>query len=66
VNLLVNGESTTLAPGTTVAQLVDAVAGTERGVAVSIDREIVPRSTWCEVRLHEGAHVEVLVAAAGG
>jgi thiamine biosynthesis protein ThiS len=66
VNLLVNGESTTLPPGTTVAELVHAVAGTERGVAVSIDREIVSRSTWREVQLHEGAHVEVLVAAAGG
>jgi sulfur carrier protein len=66
VNLLVNGESTTLPPGTTVAELVQAVAGTDRGVAVSIDRKIVSRSTWREVRLREGAHVEVLVAAAGG
>lgn len=66
MNLLVNGAPTTCAPGTTIHDLVKDVAGTERGVAVSIDREVVPRSKWVDVHLYDGAHVEVLVAAAGG
>lgn len=66
MELLVNGAPTTVADGTTLGELVEAVAGTERGVAVSIDREVVPRSTWSDVPLRDGAHVEVLVAAAGG
>ena len=48
------------------ARSSQAVAGTERGVAVSIDREVVPRSSWSTVELRPGARVEVLVAAAGG
>lgn len=66
MNLFVNGEPMTCAPGTTLNEIVQLVAGTERGVAVSIDREVVPRSTWSSVELRPGAHLEVLVAAAGG
>jgi len=66
VNLLVNGEPTSCAEGTTVRELVERIAGGERGVAVSIDREVVPRSSWASTALHSGALVEVLVAAAGG
>ena len=66
MNLIVNGEPMAFESGTTLPEIVSLVAGTERGVAVSIDREVVPRSTWSSVTLHPGDHVEVLVAAAGG
>jgi sulfur carrier protein len=66
MNLFVNGASMTCATGTTLSEIVQMVAGTQRGVAVSIDREVVPRSTWSRVELHPGARIEVLVAAAGG
>jgi len=35
-------------------------------VAVAVDREVVPRSTWERVVVREGAEVEVVAAAAGG
>ena len=66
MNLTVNGEATALAEGTTVDDLVAEVAGTRRGVAVSVDRAVVPRSAWAQTSLKEGEAVEVLVAAAGG
>jgi len=66
VNCTVNGEPTTLREGTTVHELVRTVVDTERGVAVSLDREVVPRSAWATTRITDGAAVEVLVAAAGG
>lgn len=66
MNLIVNGAPMTCAKGTRLSEIVLIVAGTERGVAVSIDREVVPRSTWSRVELRPGARVEVLVAAAGG
>jgi thiamine biosynthesis protein ThiS len=66
VNVLLNGEPTSWAVGTTVSEVVEAVVGAERGVAVSVDREVVPRSKWRDVQLREGALVEVLVAASGG
>jgi sulfur carrier protein len=66
VNLIVNGAPMTCATGTTLSEIIQMVAGTERGVAVSVDREVVPRSTWSRVELRPGALIEVLVAAAGG
>lgn len=65
MNLVVNGEATVLPAGTTVRQLVSTLVASERGVAVSVDRVVVPRSAWDEA-LEEGASVEVLAAAAGG
>jgi sulfur carrier protein len=66
MNVIVNGEPMELADGTSLSELVRAVVGTERGVAVSIDRHLVSRSAWSEVELRCGSIVEVLVAAAGG
>jgi sulfur carrier protein len=64
----VNGEPRELAPGTTVAALVDELglpAG-RRGVAVAVDAEVVPRGQWSETQVDDGAEVEVLVAIQGG
>lgn len=66
----VNGEPRALAPGTTVAQLVTALCGSgeraARGIAVALDREVVPRSSWESVVLRPGDRVEVVSAVAGG
>jgi sulfur carrier protein len=62
----VNGEPVDLAAGATGADVVAAVCPTDRGVAVAIDREVVPRSRWATVAVTEGARVEVVTAAAGG
>jgi sulfur carrier protein len=62
----VNGEVHQLATGTTVADVVAALCASDRGVAVAVDREVVPRSRWGEVVVAEGSAVEVVTAAAGG
>jgi len=66
VRATVNGEPVELAEGTTVAKVVSCVSPSDRGVAVAIDREVVPRSRWTVVEVGEGAKVEVVTAAAGG
>jgi sulfur carrier protein len=67
--ITVNGEPRELAPGTTVASLLDELqdlpAG-RRGVAVAVNAEIVPRREWSETEVGDGAAVEVLVAIQGG
>ena len=40
--------------------------GTENGVAVALNRSIVPRSTWLDVPLNEGDRVDALTAVQGG
>ncbi len=66
VRAVVNGEWRQLGDGTTVADVVALVAASARGVAVAVDREVVPRSAWATAVVPDGARVEVVTAAAGG
>jgi sulfur carrier protein len=68
IALTVNGEPASLPAGSTVADLVRAVTeeADPKGVAVAVDRCVVPRSEWASTRLAPGALVEVVGAAAGG
>ncbi|HEX4819716.1 MAG TPA: sulfur carrier protein ThiS [Acidimicrobiales bacterium] len=66
MNVVVNGESHELSGGTTVAALIDALGRSPKGMAVAINEEVVPRSTWRDVQLQAGDRVEVLTAAQGG
>ena len=50
----------------TVADVVRSLVEAERGVAVALDGEVVPRSAWATTRLRDGHHVEVLRAVQGG
>jgi sulfur carrier protein len=64
-----NGERRAeLADGATVADAVALVglAPDARGVAVAVDRAVVPRSAWEATTLAPGAQVEVLTAIQGG
>ncbi|MGH9110563.1 MAG: sulfur carrier protein ThiS [Acidimicrobiales bacterium] len=66
VRAFVNGELREVAPGTTLADLVALLCPSGRGVAVAVDREVVPRSRWGHQTVGDGARVEVVTAAAGG
>jgi sulfur carrier protein len=66
VNVVVNGEERTLASGVTVAALAAELGVGPSGVAVAVNDEVLPRSTWADVRLDEGDRVEVLGAMQGG
>jgi sulfur carrier protein len=66
ISVVVNGERRSVGRGTTLAQLVTQLAGEARGVAVAIDREVVPRTKWADRIVEEGVNVEVVTAVAGG
>jgi sulfur carrier protein len=67
-SILLNGEQTSIADGTTVEQLLGRldVPPQARGVAVAVDAEVVPRGRWPEHVVTEGAQVEVVTAIQGG
>lgn len=68
VTVQLNGESRDLVEGATVAAaiaLLDVDRAT-RGVAVAVDREVIPRGAWDATPLHDGATVEVVTAIQGG
>lgn len=66
VRVTVNGEPTDYPEGTTLDAVVETLGIDRRGVAVAVDREVVPRSEWATLVLREGCAVEVVSAAAGG
>ncbi len=66
MKMTVNGVSSDIAEGTTVAELVDARAQQQRWVAVTVDGDVVPRGAWTSILLHDGDSVEILVPVAGG
>jgi sulfur carrier protein len=68
VKLTVNGEPLELPDGATVGDLVEQAGAParDRGVAIAVDAEVVPRSAWDRTVLSEGQRVELLAAMQGG
>jgi sulfur carrier protein len=66
--LRVNGEAVRVAAGTTIADVVTGLLGGDdpKGVAVAVDRCVIPRSEWASTPARAGSLVEVVTAAAGG
>jgi sulfur carrier protein len=66
IEVEVNGAACELSAGSTVADLVAAMAESPRGLAVAVNADVVPRSTWSTVPLRAGDRIELLSAAQGG
>ncbi len=66
MNVVLNGEPRRLDDGATIADVLALLGAPDRGVAVAIDAEVVPRGEWDGVTLHEGSRVEVVQAVQGG
>jgi sulfur carrier protein len=64
--IIVNGEPSELQAGVTLRELLDALGAPDRGVAVAVDAEVVPRGEWDAFAVPDGARVEVLTAVQGG
>jgi sulfur carrier protein len=66
VEVTVNGAARELPAGTTVAALVDELAGRRAGVAVAVNEAVLPRASWERTELRPADRVEVLTAVQGG
>ncbi len=66
IAVVVNGSTTEVEAGVTVATLVGRLGKDGRGLAVAINEAVVPRSAWTATALQPGDRVEVLRAAQGG
>jgi sulfur carrier protein len=68
LDLIINGDPVVLAAGSTVADVVAHLVGAAdaKGMAVAVDRSVVPRSQWSTTPVTAGSHIEVVTAAAGG
>jgi sulfur carrier protein len=66
IQILVNGEPRALRAGTTVAELVAALAPAGRKLAVERNGGIVPKSLHAATPLANGDRLEVVIAVGGG
>ena len=64
----VNGDPLTVRAGSTIADVVDRlIEGAEpKGIAVAVDRCVIPRSEWSTTAARPGSPIEIVTAAAGG
>lgn len=68
MKIILNGSSSDVRVGEGVLAAIEQLGlpPDARGVAVAVDGEVIPRAQWEDVRLSEGARVEVLSAMQGG
>ena len=66
MTIVVNGEEREATEGLTVKGLLGELGLDRDGVAVAVDRRVVPRSRHAETRLGSGAKVEIIRAVGGG
>lgn len=66
--ITLNGERAEVPGGATVASVLAELGlrPDERGVAVAVDGEVIPRARWETFTLEAEARVEVLTAMQGG
>ncbi len=66
MDVIVNGEPRALPEGATVAMVLAQLDLPERGIAVALDREVIPRGQWDRTVLGDGSRLEVVRAVQGG
>ena len=68
MKIMLNGEERELDGGATVTDAVALVgaSGADRGVAVAVNGQVLPKGEWPERVLHDGESVEVVHAVQGG
>lgn len=63
----INGNRHEIDPSSRVADLPAIIHRADlRGLAIAVNGEVVSRSEWEDVRVEEGARVEILQAVQGG
>jgi thiamine biosynthesis protein ThiS len=66
MDISVNGEDRSFDEGLTIEGLLDLLGIERKGIAVELNREVVPKSRHSEVALREGDRVEVITMFGGG
>ena len=64
----VNGQAREIAPPARLIDVLDLPEGAsiQRGVAVAVNGQVIPRSQHASTQLTDGARVEIVTAVQGG
>ena len=66
IEVTINAETRRASAGVSLGVLVDEAVEDRRGVAVALDGDVVPRSTWDSTEVADGARIELVAAVQGG
>ena len=68
MKIRVNGEDRKVSPNLNVYDLLIALElnPTQAGIAVAVDREVIPKTEWQTMELHENSDVDIIRAVQGG
>ena len=67
IKVMINGEPRFLASPSRLADLVAIETGEDsKGVAVGLNRRVIPRPKWSRIKVAEGDEVEIIAPFAGG
>lgn len=66
MQILLNGETYEINPGTTVQALIEHQGLVNQRLAVEVNQNLVPRSQFAASALAEGDRVEIIHAVGGG
>jgi sulfur carrier protein len=64
--ITLNGAPHQVAPGATLADLIEALALSNRALALAVNRSVVPGQQWAGRSLQPGDRVDVVHAIGGG
>ena len=65
-DFILNGAPHQVAPGTTLADLIDTLALSNQALALAVNRNVVPRQQWRERGVQPGDQVDLVRAIGGG
>lgn len=66
MQIYVNGEQTRVPEGINMAGLIELLELSGQRIAVEVNQELVPRSSFAEQHLQEADQVEIIHAVGGG
>lgn len=66
MKIVINGESKTVSEKLTIQELIQDLGIAQQKLALEVNQEIVPRSSYSEYLLQSGDIVEIIHAIGGG
>ena len=68
MKIRVNGETRKVSPNLNIHDLlIDLELNPDQsGIAIAVDREVIPKAKWQEIELCEDSEVEIIRAVQGG
>lgn len=66
MKITLNGESSTVKDGSTIADLLRSLDLAPVRVAVEVNEDLVPRTTFADAAIRDGDRIEVVTFVGGG